>query len=215
MSYADVVTLQWDPVEEVDGYYIYKVTEHPYDFSDPVKTEEYPDGKIPQDITTISIDLTGPTGEDTEYFFTAKSFRGDQTSEPSNEVSHIVCMVPPEPPSDLQGEYNKEQGLVTVSWEQSPEAEAWRQISHWIIYYKVEGENWIPIGRINSDHALTMEAPLDAVQQGERKNVDFVIVAYRNSGIYSQNSAVLTVDIDRRAVPPIQNLRLTVEIPLI
>lgn len=226
IAHAEKITLEWDSVENVGGYYIYqtihdyqgyedKIGTRVFDFENPVKTEAYPDGKIPQNITTLTVDLPGIPGEDTKYAFTAKSFRGDSLSVQSNEVEFVVVLVPPIAPSQLQGSFNKDDGLISISWNQ-PADETWRSVSHWIVYSRESGtEQWNAVGRINSDHELTIEMPISAIMTGDRATLEFVIVAYRRSGVYSQNSDILSIDVDRTDVPPIQNLRINIEIPVI
>lgn len=214
-SSAEVITLEWDAVEGVDGYYLYQSQkDSTFHYDIPVTTEEYSDGKIPQSVTRLSIDLSGYEGADTRYRFVARSFKGEDTSEDSNEVEYYVSLVTPPSAISLEGSYNKEDGLVNISWEQPEEDVAWRSINHWIVYYRIDDGDWEPIGRINSDHELSMEAPFSAVEEGESKAVEFTIVSYRRSGVYSANSGVLTIDIDREEVPPIQNLRIRIDIPV-
>lgn len=222
---GEQIRLQWDPVEDVDGYLLYQAiraqnpdtgqTEHVFDFSSPITNEQFPDGKIPRDVTQLSVDLPGDAGADTKYMFTARAFRGDEYSENSNEVSYVVSLVPPLPATELIGRYDKNAGIISIAWEQPPDEYDWRTVSHWIVYYRIRDGEWTAIGRIDSDNDLTMEAPFDAVTDGRKESVEFVIVSYRRSGVYSANSAVLTLDIDRRNVPPVQNLRINIEIPVI
>lgn len=216
LCFAEKIMLQWDMVDDIDGYYLYQSNDGKYDYDNPVKTNEYPDGKIPKIVNSITIDLPGAAGIDTKYRFVGRSYRGNETSIDSNEVSYTVTLTPPIAPVELSGEYDKGAGLVKISWHQPPESEEWRTVSHWIVYYRVKGNyEWIPIGRIIPDSGLKMEAPFDTVAEGTRAQIEFVIVAYRRSGVYSQNSSILSIDIDRREIPPIQNLRINIEIPII
>lgn len=213
-AHGEKIMLQWDAVPDVDGYYIYQTIRggnplsHSFNYLAPIAT-------VPQDTTQLTVDLPGESGQDTKYMFVARSYRADEMSIDSNEVSYVVCLVPPYPASELSGSYNKDKAYVHLTWEQTPDTEPWRSIDHWIIYYRIAGTDWIPIGRIDSDHELKMDAPFDAVGQGEREIVDFVIVTYRRSGIYSENSNILSIDVDRRGVPPVQNLRINVDIPIL
>lgn len=223
LGYPEDIILEWDKVEGVDGYYIYQTTvekkfdtNYIFDYSSPVMTDKFPDGKIPQDITSVKITLPGEVNKDTKYAFTARSFLGEERSTDSNYVDYIVSLVAPFSPSNLDGSYDKDNSVVKISWEQPSEEYSWRKISHWIIYYRLKDSfEWVPIGRINSDHELSMTAPLDAISPGERQEVQFVVVAYRRSGVYSQNSDILTVDINRIGVPPIENLRIIIELPIV
>lgn len=219
---SENITLQWDPVADVDGYYLYQTIragdppEHQFDYNSPVITSQYPDGKIPQDTTSLTVDLPGVDNADTKYMFVARAFRGDLQSENSNEVFYVVSLVPPFAAAELTGNYDKEAGLISLSWQQPGGEPEWRQpVSHWIVYFRIGDGGWTPIGRIDTGNELTLEAPFSAVADGERADVQFTIVTYRRSGIYSENSAVLTIDVDRKGVPPIQNLRINIEIPVV
>ena len=222
---GEQIRLQWDPVDGVDGYLLYQAIraqnpdtgqqEHTFDFSSPITNEQFRDGKIPQDVTQLSVELPGVEGADTKYMFVARAFRGDEQSENSNEVSYVVSLVPPLPATELIGGYDKNAGIISIAWEQPQDEYEWRTVSHWIVYYRIGDGEWTAIGRIDSDHDLTMEAPFDAVAEEEQASVDFVIVSYRRSGVYSANSQILTLDIDRRDVPPVQNLRINIEIPVV
>lgn len=216
-TYGEQIRLEWDPVEGVDGYMLYQSQkDSTFHYDIPVTTAEYPDGKIPQDVTSIAVDLPGIEDRNTRYRFVARSFLDDNFSEDSNEVQYYVALVPPPPAVKLTGSYNRDGGSVNIAWEQPVEDYDYLTVSHWIVYYRITGaEEWVPIGRINSDHVLEMTAPFDAVPTGEQSSVDFVIVSYRRSGVYSANSEILTLDINRREVPPIQNLRINIEIPVI
>lgn len=215
-SSAEKILLQWDIAENVDGYMIFQYQKNEtYDYNNPVKTVVYPEGKIPADIDRIIIDVPGIAGQDVKYRWVARSFRGDEQSVDSNEVTYVVASTIPPAPSEIIGQYEKDKSIITISWVQPEESEEWQTISHWIIYWRFKGdEEWVPIGRINADHALSMEAPFAAVEPEQQSEVEFTIVAYRRSGVYSQNSDILTLDIDRRGVPPVQNLRINIEIPV-
>ena len=219
---GEKITLQWDPVDGVDGYYIYQTIragsppEHQFNYDQPVTNELYPNGKIPQDVTQITIDLLGVEDADTKYMFTARAFRGDEKSENSNEVSYVVSLIPPFAAVELVGGYDKDAGLINLSWQQPGGEPEYRQpVSHWIVYCRERGaEEWKAIGRINSDHELSIEAPISAIMTGDKATLEFTIVSYRRSGVFSQNSDILSIEVDMRDVPPIQNLRLNIEIPI-
>lgn len=222
---GEKIELAWDSVDDVDGYRLFQAIRaadpetgeitHEYDFAQPITTESYPDGNIPQNVSALTVDLPGQQNADTKYMFVARSYRGDETSANSNEVSYVVSLVAPFAAVELSGSYDKDQSVVTISWNQPPDEYEWRMISHWIVYYRIAGtEEWQAIGRIDADHVLEMTAPFDAVASGEQTSVEFTIVSYRRSGVYSANSEILTLDIDRREVPPVQKLRINIEIPV-
>lgn len=223
-AYGEQIRLQWDPVDGVDGYYLFQAiraqnpdtgqAEHVFDFSSPITTQEFPDGKVPQDITQLSVDLPGEAGADTKYMFVARAFRGDEQSENSNEVAYVVSLVPPFAPAELSGNYDKTAGMIHVSWSQPADEFEWRAIDHWSVHYRVADGEWQPVGQVDAGHELSMETTFDAVSEGEQANVDFVVVAHRRSGVYSPDSEILTLDIDRRDVPPVQKLRINIEFPV-
>lgn len=214
---AEKITLQWDTVEGVDGYYIYQFQkDETYDYTNPVKTVVYPDGKIPQHVDRLIIDLEGIAGQDTKYRWVARSFRGDEQSDDSNEVEYVVALTIPPAPNELAGSFDKEAGMINLSWVQPVETQSYRMISHFIVYCRQQGdEEWKAIGRINSDNELTLQAPISAIMSEEKATLEFTIVAYRRSGVYSHNSDILSLEIDRTKVPVIQNLRINIEIPVI
>lgn len=221
---ADQIKLQWDLVDNVDGYRIYSAiradtdgdgqVEHEYDFTNPLTTELYPDGNIPVEITEMVVDLSGPPEETTKYMFVARAFAGADESENSNEVVYVVNNITPEPPTELSGGYDKDNDVINISWSQ-PEEVPWSQVDHWIVFFRLSDDSeWVELGRVNKDHELALAVPFDQVAPGTSENIDFVVVAYRQGGVYSGNSDILSLHIDRRVVPPIQNLRISIEIPV-
>lgn len=221
-AWGEQIQLRWDPVDDVDGYRIYQTIRggdpisHTFDFTSPITTETYPDGNIPQRETQITIDLPGVDGEDTKYMFVARSFRGDEQSENSNEVSYVVSLVPPFPPAELRGSYDKTAGMIHVSWSQPADEYEWRTVDRWSVYYRISGtQEWAIVGSVESGSDLQIESAFNAVAEGETADVEFVVVSYRRSGVFSANSDILTLTVDRRGVPPIQNLRIDIEIPVI
>lgn len=223
-AYGEQIRLQWDAVDGVDGYYLFQAiraqnpdtgqVEHEFDYLSPITSEQFPDGKIPQDVTQFDVDLPGQADADTKYMFTARAFRGDETSENSNEVSYVVSLVPPFAPAELSGSYDKAAGMIHVSWAQPDDKFQWRTIDHWSVHYRVADGEWQPVGQVDAGHELAMETTFDAVAEGEQESVDFVVVAHRRSGVYSPDSDILTLDIDRRDVPPVQKLRINIEFPV-
>jgi hypothetical protein len=218
---AEQITLQWDPVDGVDGYHIYQAiraanpdtgeVEHSFDYAAPV-------GTVAQDVTSLAVELPGEQGADTKYVFVARSYRGDDTSVDSNTVAYVVCLVPPLAATDLAGAYDVENGVINLSWSQAPDAQAWRTISHWLVYYRIAGGDWVPIGRVDYGADPQLTAEFDAVAPGEAADVEFTVVTYRRSGVYSENSSIVAIAIDRSTsgpVPPVENLRVEIEIPVI
>lgn len=223
--YAEDITLQWDQVEGVDGYLLFQtiratnpdtgVLEHIFDYNTPITTELYPDGKIPQTTTALTVSLPGVENADTKYMFVARAFRGEDQSENSNTVAYVVSLVPPDAPQDLTGSYNKESNSIELVWTQAEEV-AWRSISHYTVFYQIDNGEWIELGKVENGET-TLNTAFEAVPDGEVKNVAFAVVAYRRSGVFSADSSVLTLIIDRSLgeVPTVPNLRVKIEIPVI
>lgn len=218
---AENIMLQWDKVENVDGYRLFQSIrvkksdgswENIYDYASPITTETYPEGNIPQDVDSIIVDLPGVDEENTRYMFVARSYLGENESVNSNEVEYQVNLITPPAPTDLAGDYIKKDSLINLIWTQP--AEQWYETDYWKVFYKIDDSEWIEIGRIDKGNELTLTQEFDVVPAGSQKNVDFTVLAYRQSGKFSANSTVLTLDIDRREVPPIQNLRINVQIPV-
>lgn len=214
---GEQIRLQWDPVDGVDGYMLYQSQkDSTFHYDIPITTAEYPDGKIPQDVTSLDIDLSGYADQDTRYRFVARSFRGDEFSADSNEVQYYVCLVPPLAATDLTGSYDKHAAMVHLQWSQPSEEQAWRTIDHWSVYYRIGDESeWQLVGTVESGGDLKIESAFNAVAEGEIADVEFVVVSHRRSGVFSENSQILTLNVDRRGVPPIQNLRINIEFPVI
>lgn len=224
-AWGEQIQLQWDPVDDVDGYLLYQTiraqnpdtgqVEHEFDYLSPITTDQFPDGKVPQNVTQLDVDLPGEAGADTKYMFVARSFRGDEMSENSNEVSYVMSLVPPFAPAELRGSYDKPAGLVHLEWSQPEDEYEWRTIDRWSVYYRISGmQEWAIVGTVEAGGDLQIESAFSAVAEGETADVEFVVVSHRRSGVFSENSDTLTLTVDRRGVPPIQNLRISIEIPV-
>lgn len=223
-AYAEI-QLEWDAVEGVDGYKIFQAirmwnpetqqNEHHFDYSSPVTTENFPDGKIPQNVTSIVVDITGVENTSVKYLFVARSFIGDEESEDSNMVSYKYDLTKPPAPVNLAGGYDKDAQAISLSWSQ-PEEE-WGEVDHWKVYYRMQDGEFIELAKVDDEQNLTLTTDFDKVGSGEVAEVDFVVVAFRNTGQYSADSDVLTITIDRRdgiIVPPVPNLRINIFIPV-
>lgn len=213
---CETITLEWDKVENVDGYFIFQYQKsETYDYGKPVVTDKYPDGKIPQDVNRLVIELEGIENTDVKYRFVARSFRGTEMSTDSNEVTYVVARTIPPTPTDLAGEYDHNTMVARLSWTQPQETEEWQTIHHWIVYCRVKGvEEWTAIGTVSQDHELKVETALDIAPENTLTVVEFTVVAYRRSGVFSHNSQILEVVVDKRTIPPVENLRINIEIPI-
>lgn len=225
ITIAGKVILQWDAVENVDGYNIYVtvplttengeiITE--FDYSTPITTEAFPGGNVPQDVTEIEVEVLGELNKKLDYHFVARAFRGDNQSEDSNEVVYTVDRLIPATPIGVHSEYDNVSGLITLRWEQPIEE---FEIAYWSVFYRIKDDtsiaDWVKIGQVNSGLDLTLTAPFDVVALDEIKTVEFTIVAYRNDDTFSHNSDIVSLLIDRTEVPPIETLRIKAEIPVL
>lgn len=218
---AEEITLEWDPPEVApDGYRIFQTVpyqdelgawHHEYDYINPVATPLYQDGNIPPDVYSLVVDLPGQPDAVTKYLFVARSFAGEDQSIDSNEVSYRVVNIPPITPIELAGEFDQAAGVITLTWLQPPDDHF---IEKWIIYYRRDGPDFIKLGSVDQGQELTLTAGVDFFGDNELATVDFVVVAFRASGVFSANSREFSIEIDTRDAPVIQNLRIRVEIPV-
>lgn len=208
---AENVQLQWDyDGGPADGFHIYYKSGG--DYSNPAATLEYPDGNIPIDIRQVTIDLPVTKGDVTKFVFIARTFKADNLSDPSNKVFYSVVGIPPLIPVTLEGNYDKEQSIIHVSWEQ-PQDEY--PTHHWRVYARISGESdFKEIGLIRQEEGLELTTDFDLVPVGEQHTCEFVVIAYRRSGVFSSNSEILAMDIDRTQVDPVKNLKLNIQIPV-
>lgn len=208
---AEEIILEWDaPASPVDGVRIYQRTakeNDDYDFSRPVAVAG------PND-TSIKIDVTGEPEKVLKYLWVARAFIADFESVNSNEVDYKVVNTIPLQPIELTGYYDSNNSIIYLSWKQPEET---HPVWYWKVFYQIDSEGFIELGRVDKDADLELISPFDAVPNGEFKEVKFVVVAFRRSGVFSENSETLNVRVDRRdqiVVPPINNLRLEIEIPV-
>lgn len=215
-AHAEKIRLEWDaPGDEnakPDGYFIFqRVAGEEYDYNNPVKTDEYPDGKIPSDVFFIELDVPGVDLAATKYEWVARTIVEDDTSPNSNQVDYTVVKIPPLVPIDLSGSFERDSSIIRIAWTQ-PEDDY--MTHHWRVYYKVGEEEFTELGLVKKDQPLEFTSEFNVVQAGERKDVSFVVVAYRRSGVFSGNSQEIVIDVDRRTAEPV-NLRINIEIPVI
>lgn len=219
--YAEQITLLWDYDNSaaVDGFRVFYTIPHQddtgqwhttYDYALPLTTTLYQDGNVPPELRELTIDLPGRANLVTSYRIVARAFRDDQESADSNQLSYKVVRVPPEAPIELLGSYDTEASVVTLEWQQPPDD--W-DISRWVVYYRTDG-GFTELGVVDGDRELKIAEPLNLVLPGEQNTVAFSVVAFRRSGVFSANSSEFEIHIDRREIPPMQNLRIRIEIPL-
>jgi len=218
---AESIRLQWDSVDaDIDGYYIYQTirawnpesqkVEHQFDYSNPVVS-------LPPDQTEYTVELPGVEGKDTKYVWVARCFKGEKSSTDSNLVSHVVSLVDPPAAINLSGEFDSAESIIRLSWEQPKEAESWRDIDHWKVFYRVEGGEWLELATIKSHLLPELDTVFSGIGAGDRGSVEFTVVSYRRSGVFSPNSESVILDIDRREnadLPIVPNFRINIEIPV-
>lgn len=215
---SENITLQWDhsgdPV--ADGFHIFsRIAGGQYDYNSPMETIEYPDGNIPADVRAVTIELEGEPDNILKYEFVARAFVTDLNSEDSNQVDYTVVRIPPPKALNLSGEFDRQNSIIKIQWDQPQDDYL---VNHWRVYYKDSDqgpESYSELGLIRKDNPLELTTEFNIVENGEQKNIDFVVVSYRRSGVWSGNSQTLTLNIDRRIVSPVENLRINIEIPVI
>lgn len=207
---AEKIRLEWDPPadETYDGVKVFQHSAKPgseYDFSAPVaivdKGMNYADIEVPGDPDTVL-----------KYQWVVRAYRDAYESANSNEVSYKVINVPPVQPAELSGKY--ENGIITLTWLQPEDP---YPIYKWVVYYRLsDNDSWIELGTVDDMQNLTLTKAFDAVPDGRRETVTFSVTAFRRSGVYSTDNAVASVIVDRlgSTVPPVQNLRINIEIPV-
>ena len=204
---GEQITLTWDaPAQEHTGVKIFQKTTKDgdaYDYSSPVATVLYP-------ANVATIDVPGEPDAVLKYQWIARAYRDDMESGNSNEVSYKVVNVQPLTPIELSGSY--EDDIITLSWSQPVDE---HPIDKWVVYYKNADGQFEAIGIVTDGSNLELSSDVSELAPiGQRTNMSFAVVAFRRSGVYSANSVELEIEIDRREVAPVQNLRIEIEIPL-
>lgn len=214
---AEEITLMWDiPADsQLDGFRCYQKTAYAndaYNYSNPVKTPIYPSGDIPADVDTLRVNVLGEEGGILKYLWVCRSYKGNEQSSDSNEVAYKVINTAPPVPINLNGRYDDAEKMIYLAWDQPLDNHI---IYKWVVYYRIEGDSdYTEIAMVNYDQDPKIQAPFDVVLSGEKKTVYFTVVSFRRSGVYSENSAEYAIDIDRQKIPPIENLRISIDIPI-
>lgn len=210
-SIAEEIILEWDsPKSPVDGIRIFQRTAYPddtYDFERPV-------AEVGPNETSVRIDVPGEPDKVLKYLWVARAFIADFESDNSNEVDYKVVNTIPPQPVELTGYYDSNNSIVYLSWKQPEDT---HPVWYWKVFYRVDSVGFIELGQVNKDAELELISSFDVVPDGEFKEVDFVVVAFRRSGVFSENSETLNIRVDRRdqiIVPPVDNLRIEIEIPV-
>lgn len=204
---AELVTLSWDPPQqEIAGVRIYQKTAKEgdaYNYDAPIADVLAP-------LNSATIEVLGEENAVLKYQWVARAYRDDIESTNSNEVSYKVVNIPPLTPIGLSAQYADD--VIRLTWEQPTDSHF---ISHWLIYYKRDDGEFIPLGQVNDGNELELTADVTNIAPAEETTeLTFVVVAYRSSGVYSANSVETTLTINRESIEPIQNLKIEVNIPL-
>ena len=213
---ADEVTLAWDAnSSSPDGYRLFmRTNDNLYDYNLPVLFTPYPDGDIASGETSVTVQgLSGIPYELVNYSFVLRAFMSTDESGDSNEVLYSVDRTAPGAAMDLSGDYDKTEQKITLNFNQPD----YDKVAYWKVFYTessggpyVEFETAENTGLADN----TVTSPFTYVLSGENKDIYFVIVSYRNSEVWSNNSNEILVNIDRRILMPPENLRLVVEVPV-
>lgn len=208
---AETITLEWDYPENqaIDGFKLFmkkKVAEN-FDYLSPVATLEPTARSVAVDAPTVANKVQG-------YDFVLRAIKGELESADSNSVQYYVVGVVPAAPTALNGEYNKETSIISLSWEQPiDEYDIWQ----WIVYYRMEGQTeFSELGRVDKGQALILTEEFDKVAEGEEGTAYFTVVSFRRDyTVHSENSMEFALVIDRTGPPiPPENLKINIEIPV-
>lgn len=209
-SRGEQIQLKWEyNGMQPDGFYIYQRISGNAWPAEPSVTIQNPNARA------VIVDPPGEAGRAIRYDWIARTFLGDQISEPSNFVEYTVVRVPPPEPADLAGSFDADESVIRISWQQ-PEDEYSGQYpaTHWRVYYTLGDVEFTELGLVRGGN-LELTTGFSAVPAGQRESVSFVVVAYRRSGVYSGNSDILTIDVDRRQPGRPEDLRINIEVPVI
>lgn len=210
------VTLAWDQQTPApDGFLLFqRVNSGTYNYSAPVVVPNETDanGAIPGDVSSLPVPGLGVAGETNEYCWVLRAFIGSDQSGDSNEACYTVDEQIPAAPSISQSSFDRAASSITVGWTQDSSV----LVTEWRVYYTLtSGQNYQLFDTVANDGSTTTPAitkPFTAVADGDRQMVYFVIVAVRSDQLYSQNSAEISVDVDRRnlVVPTLRVITIPV-----
>lgn len=214
---ADEVTLQWDYGDTpIDGFRIYSGPMGQFDDGTwGPQLEEAPlVDNITPDMREVLTSQPGWAGQSKKFCFIARAFKGDEESPDSNDVCIVINNTPLIAPSDLAGTYSDD--MIEISWTQADAIRA----HYWIIYYRIGDGAFIQLDRVDNigQGELKLTKAFDAVEAGQSVDVQFAIVAFKNTDVFSPDSEILTITVDRSDVsvpiPPVENLRFKVLVPV-
>lgn len=223
---ADQITLAWDygveAAEKIDGFHMYQAQvyynegEYRVEYAEPKTFEEYPDGVLPSSLRQISFNEDGIADKIQKYCWVIKAFKGEVESEKSNEVCFKVDNMTLMSPVALKAAFDKEEELVTLSWNQ-PNV---KKVAFWKVFYRLDGEeSYTELGKVENVEGAdrVLSDPLTVVSAGEKKMVYFTVVAYDSFENYSENADEVALEVDRTEeiiIDPVDDLRIVVGIKL-
>ena len=207
---ADVINLQWDysAEENPDGFRIYqRIIGEEYDYNTPLLS-------VSGDQRSVKFDIAGEPNAAIKYEFVARAYIDSDQSADSNQVTYQIVRIKPPIPIDLSGEFDRQNSMIKIGWSQPSDD---YEVAFWRVFFRLHGteDEYTELGIVRKDMPLEITAQFNIVEIGSRAEVDFTIVSYRINGTYSGNSQILTIDVDRRKIGEVHNLRINIEIPVI
>jgi hypothetical protein len=212
---ADEINFSWDYDDaiEIDGFRIYAGPRREGDngewyndyHPDPIAT-------VDPEARTATADEPGIVDDSRNICFVVRAYRGDEESDDSNYVCQVIDNTPLQAPTALTGNYDPEQNVITLTWDQADADRA----KFWLVYYKLPDSDFVELGRVDNtgQSDVTLSSVFDAVAEGLSADVTFAVVAYKNFDVFSPNSDELTITIDRSKPPAPVDFKITVEIPV-
>lgn len=214
---ADSFDLEWDYNTTVDGFRIYSgpMTEQSDGSWYPQLGDEPILSNIAPESRSATVVENGWAGQSKKFCFVARAFKGDQESADSNYVCAVIDNRPLSAPADPTGEYDRDLSMITITWTQT-DAD---RVSYWRVFYRIADGDFADFVVVanTGQTAMTVTEAFDAVAEGEAADVEFSIVAFKDPQVYSPDSEVLTISVDRTTqtpLPPVENLRFKIEIPV-
>lgn len=195
-AYDYKITFAWDANDPTpDGYRVFSRDDGvAYDHSSPNW-----EGTINQ----ATIDYVCQEGQVCVTHHVVRAYVGDMESQDSNEVSYTFNGVKPSQPENLSAEYDKILKQITFTWTQPGQD----GISKWAFFMKDiddQDSTYSEIATVAGDSGA-----VDTVYQGELdlpeklNHVEFVAVAFNESGVWSDDSDSVYLEIN--LLPPVPN----------
>jgi hypothetical protein len=176
----------------------------PYDDSTIVM-----DNIAPSTLTDVEYTSTKPDGVATTTYFILKAVGNNtEKSDPSNEVSFVYDLAPIVEPTDFVAALDGDD--VTYTWTQADIG----RVVKWKLYQsETSGQDYLELAEIiytgqpgpQFSTTETMDVP-----DGEKKTFYFVLVAFTEFCVFSQNSIEASVTIDKTKPLPVLNFRLKI-----